>query len=77
MKLKTKRLILRDLEKVDENDLVKAVNNLNVTRYFLVVPYPYSRKDGEWFVNHCKEKAKEKPRENYEWGLNLRRRLWE
>lgn len=72
MKLTTPRLILRDLEKNDLGDLVEGANNLNVSRYLLVVPFPYTRKDGQWFISHCHEKAKEKPCESYELGIELK-----
>ncbi|MBW2995322.1 GNAT family N-acetyltransferase, partial [Candidatus Woesearchaeota archaeon] len=72
MKLTTKRLILRDLEKKDLESLVKNVNNLNVSKYLSVVPYPYKKKDGEWFINHARGKAKQKPRVDYDFGIALK-----
>ena len=71
MKLKTKRLVLRDFKKGDEESLRKNVNYLEVSRYLSVVPYPYTPKDAKWFVNNCIEESKKKPREGYELAIVL------
>lgn len=70
--IKTKRLILRDLERNDRRDLAEQANNLNVSRYLETVPYPYSIKDAESFIKHCKKEARKKPREKYELGIELK-----
>ena len=72
MKLETKRLILRDIEMKDAKDLIRNINNLKVSRYLLVVPYPYRMKDAKWWINHCKDEAKEKPRKNYNFHIELK-----
>ena len=72
MRLETKRLILRDLEKEDLKDLIKNINNLKVSRYTGLIPYPYKKKDAKWFINKCHEDGKKKPRENYELGIELK-----
>ena len=72
MRLETKRLILRDLEDKDVKELLLLVNDLDVSQYLAIVPHPYSLKDAKWFVNHCKEESKKKPRESYELGIELK-----
>ena len=72
MKLETKRLILREIQMEDIKDLVENINNLKVSRYLLVVPHPYSLEDAKWWVNHCKERIKEKPRTSYEFSIALK-----
>ena len=72
MKLTTERLILRDVELSDAKSIRKYINNLNVSRYLLAVAFPYTKKDAEWWVNHCKEEQKKKPRENYEFGIVIK-----
>ena len=72
MKLATKRLILRDLKDKDKNVLPLIVNDLEISRYLAVVPYPYKKKDAIWFVDKCKKDSKEKPRKNYEIGIELK-----
>jgi len=75
MKLKTERLILRDFEDGDVDDLIENINNLNVSRWLLVVPYPYTLKDAKWWINHCAEKKKEKPRKDYSFGIEFEGKL--
>jgi RimJ/RimL family protein N-acetyltransferase len=72
MELETKRLTLRDFKEGDQDSMRKKINNLKVSRYLLVVPYPYTRKDADWWINHCKEKQKEKPRTSYELAITIK-----
>ena len=72
MRLTTKRLILRDITEKDASDLVRNINNLNVTKWLLKVPYPYTMKDAKWYINHSKEKLKQKPRTEYGWAIELK-----
>ena len=71
MKLRTKRLLLRQIERKDIESLVRNINNLNVSRWLLVVPYPYRRKDAIWYINNCRKKAREKPRKDYNFAIEL------
>ena len=72
MKLETKRLIIRDIKPSDAKSIRENINNLNVLRYLLAVPHPYTIKDARWWVNHCAEKQKEKPRTSYEFGISIK-----
>jgi RimJ/RimL family protein N-acetyltransferase len=72
MKLITKRLTLRDIAEEDEKDLIKNINNLKVSRYLAIVPYPYSKKDAKWWINECKKRTKKKSREEYNFGIELK-----
>jgi len=72
MKLTTKRLILREITMRDIESLIVNISNLNVSKYLLVVPYPYTIKDAKWWINHCKEIAREKSRTSYELNITLR-----
>jgi len=72
MELQTNRLILRDLEDKDIQALPELINDLEVSRYLALVPYPYNLSDAEWFVNHCKDESTKSPRENYELGIALK-----
>jgi [ribosomal protein S5]-alanine N-acetyltransferase len=60
MKLRTKRLMLRNVKPGDLEDIVENVNNLNVSQYLAVVPYPYGRKDALQWI-----KSKHKKKEDY------------
>lgn len=72
MKLITERLIIREIENKDKKDLIKNINNLEVSKNLLVVPYPYKNKDAEWWINQCKKKRKEKPRKDYNLIIELK-----
>jgi [ribosomal protein S5]-alanine N-acetyltransferase len=71
MEVKTERLLIRELRNEDLNDLVEQVNNLNVSRNLLLVPHPYTEKDGKCFVDYCAENRDKNPRENYELAIEL------
>ncbi len=47
MRIETKRLILRDWGKKDIDDLIEGINNLKISKWLAVVPYPYTRKDAK------------------------------
>ncbi len=72
MKIETKRLRLREITEKDEKDLIENINNLNVSKYMALVPYPYTKKDATWWINECKKKAKEKPRTSYSFNIELK-----
>ena len=69
MKLETERLVLRDLEEKDIDNICKNVNELEVSKYLAVVPYPYKKSDAEWWANNCIKESQENPRENYNLGV--------
>jgi len=74
IKLKTKRLILRGVgdRKSDVNDLVEGCNNLEVTKWLLMLPFPYRRKDALGWIKHCKENYKKKDKNSYEFAVELK-----
>ena len=48
--IETERLILRQWNMNDIDDIVEGLNNLNVTKWLAGAPYPYTVKDAEDFV---------------------------
>ena len=72
MRLTTDRLILRDIEAKDAKSLVKHINNLEISKWLLSVPYPYTMKDAKWWINHCKKNAKKRPRDSYNLHIELK-----
>ncbi len=72
MKIKTKRLILRPIKESDKEALIENINNLNVSKWLLVVPYPYTKKDADWWINHCNEKWKKKEKDSYDFAIELK-----
>lgn len=72
IRLETKRLILRKPRMSDLNDLVEGMNNLNISKNLVPVPYPYTTKDGEWYLNHTIEKWNKKEKEDYTFLIELK-----
>lgn len=72
MKIETDRLVLRDLIMKDADSIMKYINNLNISKWLLAVPYPYTKKDATWWVNHCLENQRKKERTGYEFGITLK-----
>ena len=72
MKIKTKRLILRPWENSDIESGVKNLNDLEVSKWLLVVPYPYTVKDAKEWVKRNKKKWAKKDKTDYTFGIELR-----
>lgn len=54
--LTTERLRLRPPHDADREQLVPALNNLNVSRWTGRIPYPYGPEDAEAFLIHVRQK---------------------
>ena len=55
MKIERKRLILRNWEDKDLEDIVDGLNNIEVAKWLASVPYPYTKQDAK---NLLKEQRK-------------------
>jgi RimJ/RimL family protein N-acetyltransferase len=75
MELKTERLVIRELFMKDKPELVRLINDLDVSQYLEKVPYPYNDRDGEWFISKCNKDAEKDPRENYELAIEYEGKL--
>lgn len=53
--LKTNRLTLRQFQQDDLKSICEYISNFEVSKMLTVVPYPYTKADGEWWLNHIKE----------------------
>ncbi len=51
MEIETSRLLLRPLRDDDAIAMAQALNNINVSRFLLRVPHPYSIDDASAFIN--------------------------
>jgi [ribosomal protein S5]-alanine N-acetyltransferase len=65
MKLETKRLILRKIKLSDLDDIIEGVNNINISKCTVSIPFPYAKKDGIWFINDCLKGWEEKKKYNF------------
>jgi len=57
MRIETKRLVLRHLKKRDFPDLIENISNLNVSRFMSPIPYPYTEKDAEYYLEETRKKT--------------------
>ena len=53
MIIESKRLILRDWNFEDIADLVEGLNNIEVAKWMVDVPYPYSQNDARNFIERA------------------------
>ena len=74
MIIETKRLILRQPTTKDIDSLIENINDLEVSKWLLAVPYPYTKEDAIWWINHCKEIDKEKDKKTYGFNIQLKGR---
>ena len=73
MKIETKRLILRPLKNSDAKSIVENVNNLSISKWLLVVPYPYTIKDAKKWIIDNKEKWSTKKKSEYSFGIGVKK----
>lgn len=48
--LRTDRLVLRAPVLKDARQLAKALNNIEISKWLTIVPFPYGISDAEWFI---------------------------
>jgi ribosomal-protein-alanine N-acetyltransferase len=73
MTLETRRLILREWNENDVEDLVEGLNNIEVSKWLAFVPYPYTKNDAEKWIKICIEDAKKGvDRTSYEFAVELK-----
>lgn len=51
----SRRLILRDWNQQDIPSLVDGLNDLEVSKWLAMVPYPYTEQDARNFIQHCSQ----------------------
>ena len=54
MKIESQRLILRNWEYEDIEDIIDGLNNIEVAKWMTSVPYPYTRNDAKNFIEIAK-----------------------
>jgi ribosomal-protein-alanine N-acetyltransferase len=73
MRLETERLILREWKWADLDDLVEGLNDLRVSSWLAVVPYPYRRSDARSWIRHCVRNARLRSgRSSYDFAIELK-----
>lgn len=73
MRLETERLILREWNENDVEDIIEGLNNIEVSKWLAYVPCPYTKKDAEQWIRYCMENAKkETDRTSFEFAVELK-----
>lgn len=53
LRLETNRLLLREWQTGDIDDLVDGLNNIEVSKWLAYIPYPYTTEDAKNWVEFC------------------------
>lgn len=73
MILETNRLILREWDLKDIDDLVEGLNNIEVAKWLAFVPYPYTIANAEKWIQYClNSSGNEAERTAYHFAIELR-----
>jgi RimJ/RimL family protein N-acetyltransferase len=72
MKLVTKRLILRNLKISDAKSIAENAGNLNVSKWLLLLPYPYKLKHAKDWIKFNKKDSRKKKKSDYTFGIELK-----
>ena len=73
MILETKELILREWTENDVEDLIEGLNNIDVSKWLVFVPYPYNKKDADKWIVFCIENSKKGiDRTEYDFAVELK-----
>ena len=73
MRLETARLFLRDWEQADLSDLIKGLSDLSVSKWLAFVPYPYTEKEAQLWLDFCMVSSRHPgKRSSYEFAIELK-----
>lgn len=56
----------------DWKDITEGVGDIKVSRTMSSVPYPYKKKDAEWFIERALKKWSKKEKEDYSFSIELK-----
>jgi RimJ/RimL family protein N-acetyltransferase len=72
MKLITQRLILRKPRLNDAKEIQEGMNNINVSKWILVISHPYSNKDAKKYIKEHIKRTKKKNNSKYSFFIELK-----
>ena len=72
MKIETKRLILRKHRLTDIDDLQEGMNNLGISKFLAIAPYPYTHRDAERYIKGHIKRLKRKDSNKYSFLIELK-----
>jgi ribosomal-protein-alanine N-acetyltransferase len=65
MRIKTERLILREISQKDLRKLFEHMNNIQISENLVGVPHPYPKREARWWINHAQYAMRKRPRTEY------------
>jgi len=73
MRLETERLILRDWEPKDIDDIVDGLNDFDVAKWLASPPYPYTKEMAKKWIDFCMDNSQNGDRRtSYHFAIELR-----
>lgn len=69
--LRSTKFVLRPFQKSDEMTLVKHINDREISRNTLNIPYPYSRRDARKWITRVLRAYRRKPPEQISWVIAI------
>jgi len=70
--LETNRLLLRDWDEEDIDDLVEGLNNIEVSRWLAQIPFPYTRQDARRYIEYCMKAKDGQDRDSFAFAIELK-----
>ena len=72
MFLETSRLILRDWAENDADDLAEGLNDIAISKWLAMVPFPYTIENAHGFIDYCIENAGSGNKSSYNFAIELK-----
>lgn len=72
MKIETKRLIIRIPELTDVKDIVDGLNNKDISKYMMTMPFPYKLDMAKNFIKRSISSSKEKLVKKYDFVIEMK-----
>ncbi len=52
-------IVLSQISKDDKSSLIEYLNDIDIYKYTLNIPYPYTSKDADWWIKNVRDKKRE------------------
>jgi len=67
------KCILREWNENDVEDLIEGLNNIEISKWLAFVPFPYTKKDAEKWIEFCIENARKGiDRTSYDFAVEIK-----
>lgn len=70
--LKSKGFILRPYRKGDEKSIINNINDRDIYKYTLRIPYPYKPKNAKQWIAKCRKLAKKKKKTEINFAIDIK-----